>query len=204
MHRERMLGYYPNAIKSILEFNAIIDTESQEVDSLAINKETVLSDAYLPTMSERRIIQWENELGIKPSDNATLESRRGNVISRINGRGKLNTNLINSIVKSFTGNGCECWIDDSTLYVKLFPFGEYGASVDSVIANIANELSNKIPTHLGLQIRLIYNSWRDVDANNANWKTVNMAHKTWEDVLYNRRVALNKLDYSALDEFYLG
>lgn len=204
MHRERMLGYYPSVIQSILEFNAIVDIESAEVESLETNKELVLSDAYLPTMSERRIAQWERKFGIQSASDATIESRRDVIIARICGQGKLNTALINTIVKSFTGEGCNCWIEDSVLYVELHLFDESKISIDSAIANITRELSLKIPAHLGLRVQLLYKSWGDVRYGNRSWDTVNIAHTTWQDVLNGKRIALNQLNYSQLDYFYLG
>lgn len=216
MRRERMLGYYPSAIQSILEFNAIVDTEFPVIDDIDSNKECVLLDAYLTTMSERRITQWERKFGIQPAPDATLENRRDVVIARIRGQGKLNTALINTIVKSFTGEGCDCWIKDSVLYVELEQFDESKISPDVVMANITNELSRKIPAHLGLRVQLIYKLWGDVNSGNRSWETLRLPYpsaNTWKDVLNGRRVALNRLDYSQFfnpekplvtDVIYLG
>ena len=204
MYRERMLEYYPKAIKSILEFNAIIDTESADVEDLYTNREQILSDAYLPTMSERRILQWEKYFGIQPLELATLEDRRNNIIARIRGQGKLNTNLINTIVKTFTGEGCKCWIEDNTLFLELLPFDENSISTTDAISNITNELLLKIPAHLGLNVDLAYVHWDEVKANNDTWTVVNTTHGTWDDVKFGRVGKANRLDSSKLDEFYLG
>lgn len=204
MYRKRMLGYYPNVIKSISEFNAIIDTESTEIEGLNAQKEQLILDAYLPTMSERRVIQWENNLGIQPFYGATLEDRKNNIIARIRGQGKLNTKLINTIVKTFTGNGCKCRIENNTLYVELLPFDDSEVSIDDLFTNISNELILKIPAHLGLNIDLAYLRWGEVLANNNSWVTVRATHGTWEDVKFGNTRKANMLDTSKLDEFYLG
>lgn len=204
MHRERMLGYYPSVIKSIVEFNSIIDAESPELESLDAQKEQVISDAYLPTMSERRVIQWEKNFGIQALGNAPIEARRSNIMARIRGQGKLNTSLINAIVETFTGNGCECRIEDGTLYVELLPFEESEVSIEDAITYVANELALKIPAHLGLNVDLAYMHWDEVNENNNSWATVRATHGTWEDVMFGRTNKANMLDTSKLDEFYLG
>ena len=201
---ERMLGYYPTAISSVLEFKAITDTDASELDAIPPEIETIPPDAYWLTMSERRIIQWEKRIGIEPPENSTLERRRNAIIGKINGSGKLNTKLINDIVMRLSGDTCDCWVDDGVLHVKLRVTDENEATIEHALTDIETELSRKIPAHLTLNVKLNYNLWSDVYNNNANWKTVQMAHETWDDVLYNRRTPLNKLNYSALDEFYLG
>lgn len=204
MYRERMLGYYPSAIKSILEFNAIIDAESPELEDLSVDKDLIISDAYLPTMSERRVVQWEKNLGIQSLTHATIEDRRNNIMARIRGQGKLNTSLINNIVKAFTGQGCECRVEDSTLYVELLPFEETEISLADVILNVQNELTLKIPAHLGLNVDVSYVHWDEVNANNNSWATVRATHGTWKDVMFGKTQKANMLDTSKLDEFYLG
>ena len=204
MYRKRMLGYYPNVIKSISEFNAIIDTESTEIESLNAQKKQLILDAYLPTMSERRVIQWENNLGVQPFYGSTLEDRKNNIIARIRGQGKLNTNLINTIVKTFTGSGCKCYIENNTLYVYLLPFDDSAVSVEDLFTNISNELALKIPAHLGLNVNLAYLHWAEVMNNNNTWVTVRATHGTWEDVKFGNSHKANMLDTSKLDEFYLG
>lgn len=204
MYRERMNSYYPKVIQDIPEFQAIIDAESPEVESLKTHNEQIISDAYLPTMSERRVIQWEKILGIQQLENATIEDRRNNIIARIRGQGKLNTSLINTIVKTFTGQGCECRIEDGTLYVELLMFDESKISLKSAVDAITRELYFKLPAHLSLNVDRSYVYWEDVNKNNNSWTTVRATHSTWENVLLCKTNKANMLDTSKLDEFYLG
>lgn len=204
MYRERMNSYYPQVIRSISEFQAIIDGEYPEFEALENGNARIISDAYLLTMTEDRITEWEKNLGIQRTENATLEDRRNNILARIRGQGKLNTNLINAIVNAFTGNGCKCWIEDGTLHVELLPFEYSLVSIDDAIANISKELTLKIPAHLGLIVNLAYSHWEDIKNNNNNWVTVRATNGTWEDVMFNMTRKANMLDTSKLDEFYLG
>ena len=65
MYYERMNSYYPEVIRTIAEFQAIIDSEYPEFEGLESGRDEVINDAYLPTMSEARISQWEQLLNIK-------------------------------------------------------------------------------------------------------------------------------------------
>ncbi len=204
MYRERMNSYYPQVIQNISEFQAIIDGEYSEFEELEKGNERVISDAYLLTMTEDRIIEWEKNLGIRPLESATIEDRRNNVIARIRGQGKLNTSVINTIVKTLTGEGCKCWIEDSTIYVELLPFDESKISLEDSITNITKELSLKIPAHLNLNVDLAYVHWSEINENNNSWTAVKATHGTWENVMFGKTTKANMLDTSKLDEFYLG
>lgn len=180
MYYARMNSYYPQVIRSIREFQAIIDGEHPEFESLNASNESVLSDAYLLTMSEERIKQWENILGIIPIQNSTVDDRRDTVIARIRGQGKLNTALINAIVSAFTGGTANSWIEDSVLYVEITPPPD---NKQFQFENVKQELSHKVPAHLGLQVSRNYFTWGDIKANFDTWQTVNQEFSTWKDVL---------------------
>lgn len=201
MYQERMYGYYPKVIQSILEFNALIGAESPEFDELSNSVSIAIDDAYLLTMSEKRITQWERILGIRAVEGSTVEDRRATIIARIRGKGKLNTNLINSIVKTFTGAGCKAYIEDSKLQVQLFP-SKYDK--DYILDNLVQELALNVPAHLGLNVFKSWQYWNDVNNTWNSWNTVRELYGTWEDVVFNQTSKPNQLDVTKLDNFYLG
>lgn len=202
MYQERMLGYYPKVIQSILEYQVILQTESPEIEGINTKKDTVLSDAYLLTMSEGRIKQWESILGINVSEGSTLEDRRETIIARIRGQGKLNTALINTIVKTFTGAGCNSWFEDSTLFIRLLP--PKISNKEYIIDNIRQEIIAKVPAHIKLDLDKAWQYWVDVNNGYGSWSQVKAYYGNWEDVLYNQVGKPNALDHSGLDyDFYL-
>lgn len=180
MYRKRMNDYYPQVIQSILEFKAIIDSEYPEFEELATSNERVISDAYLLTMTEDRIEEWENMLGIKPIEGSSVEDRRDTVIARIRGQGKLNTEMINVIVNTFTGGTANSWIKDSTLYVEITP---PPANKQYRFANVEQELAKKVPSHLGFKVSRNYYTWGEIMNNFATWDSINSSFDTWGDVL---------------------
>ena len=179
MYEERMLGYYPEVIKAIRDFKAIIKSESPEFENLYTERENLLNDAYLSTMSERRIKQWEAVFGIVVIPDSTIEDRRDTIIARIRGQGKLNSALINSIVNAFTGGTARSWVTNNTLYVEVTPppnNKEYN------FTNLKSEISKKVPAHLGLEVMRNYYTWGEL-ATYGTWSKVKTDFASWEDVL---------------------
>lgn len=186
MYRERMNNYYPQVIHAIEEFRSIIDSEYPEFEDLSIAKDRVIDDAYLLTMSEVRIEQWEKILGIRPMEDSSISDRRETIVARIRGQGKLNTELINSIVNAFTGGTANSWVEDSTLYVEITPPPN---NKQFKFANVEQELGKKIPAHLGFHVRRRYLEWGDVKNSYKTWQTVKDSFTNWNDVyLFTPRV----------------
>lgn len=200
MYRERMNSYYPQVIQSILEFQAIIDGEYPEFESVLDDTERVISDSYLTTMSEDRIEQWENMLGIQPIEGSSVSDRRETVIARIRGQGKLNTELIDIIVGTFTGGVANSRIKDGVLYVEITPPPE---NKQYQFLNVEQELKNKIPAHLGLHVCRNYYEWYEIDNAYSTWGDVRNTYATWTDVLYNTDGKVNMLGITTFDEFVL-
>lgn len=179
MYRERMLGYYPQVIRDIKDFKAIVDSEAPEFEILADNRDIVLSDAYLTTMAEDRIEQWEQALAIRPLEGSTVDDRRDTIIARIRGNGKLNTATIQSIVNAFTGGSAITYIEDSVLYVIITPPPN---NKQYKFANVEAELTNRVPAHLGLEISRNYFSWDEVNDLYPTWGDLNNNFDSWNDV----------------------
>lgn len=178
----RMLDYYPQVIKIIADFKALMLAEGFEVDFLKTDVNMVVNEAYLLTMGESRIKQWEKLLSLTPTSDETLEDRREKIIAAIRGKGKLNTEKINSIVGAFTNGGTAIsYIKDSTLYVKVQP------PVDSKqykFSNVEDALKNLVPAHLGLVVTRDYATWGEIKDNFASWETISNLENWGELLLY--------------------
>jgi len=180
MYRERMTNYYPQVIQAIKEFKSIVDAEYPEFEDLSAGRDQVINDSYLTTMSEKRVEQWENVLGIKPIASSTVSDRRDTIIARIRGQGKLNTALINSIVNAFTGGTANSWVADGVLYVEITPPPE---NKQFQFANVEQELKNKVPAHLGFQVSRNYYTWTELQTMYPTWQDIKNGFDTWEEVL---------------------
>lgn len=175
----RMLDYYPEVIKRLLEFKALMFGEGFEIDSSKDNVDSTLSDAYLETMGEDRIEQWEQVLRLTPSAISTLENRRDAIKARIRGNGKLNTAAINLIVSAFTNGTAESYFKDSTLYVKIKPPPN---NKQYIFSDVETELKRRIPAHIGLKVSRDYSTWGEIKNNFASWQTIS-EEDNWKDIM---------------------
>jgi len=176
---DRMINYYPQVIRQILEFQAFIKAEGFEVDFLKNAIEICVNEAYLTTMSEERIAQWEKALGLLYSPEDSIEDRRDAIIARVRGQGKLNTASINAIVSAFTGGTAISYIENSVLYVKITPPPN---NKQYKFENVKRELQKKVPAHLGLEVTRNYATWGEVKDNFASWDAINQL-TNWEELV---------------------
>ena len=176
---ERMLNYYPAVIKQILEFQALIQSEGFEIDFLSSAIDVCVNEAYLLTMGEERISEWEKLLGIAPNKDDTIEDRRDTIIARVRAQGKLNTAAIDAIVSAFTGGTAISYIENSVLHVKITPPPQ---NKQYKFENVVKELSKKVPAHLGLSVTRNYATWGEVKDNYADWDAINNL-TSWEDLI---------------------
>jgi hypothetical protein len=174
-----MNDYYPEVIQKITEFKSIIDSEYPEFEDVSLIKDSVTDNAYLTTMGESRVEEWERIFGIRPVDGSSLNDRRETIIARIRGQGKLNTELINSIVKTFTGGTANSWVKNSILYVEITP--PLG-NKQYIFSNVEQELAKKIPAHLGFQVSRNYYEWSEVQDSYSTWQDVKDNVEKWNDV----------------------
>ena len=177
---ERMLNYYPDVIKRVLEYQALIGGEGVEVDTLKNEISILVDEAYLLTMGENRVIEWEQALGIPHDSGNSLEDRREVIVARIRAQGKLNTATINAIVNAFTGGTAISYFENSTIYVKITP---PPGNKQYKFENVERELRKKKPAHLDLVVTRNYATWGEVNTNHANWGEVDTTYGTWENVL---------------------
>lgn len=176
---ERMLNYYPEVIKRVLEFQALIGGESIEVDDIKNDISILVDEAYLLTMGEDRIAEWEKALSIPLNEENSLEDRRAVIIARIRAQGKLNTATINSIVNAFTGGTATSYFKDSTIHVEITP---PPGNKQYKFENVERELLKKKPAHLGLKVTRHYATWGEVKDSYASWKAISRLNN-WEDLL---------------------
>ena len=176
---QRMHDYYPQVISCIGDFQAILKAEYPEFEELSLVKDKVIENSYLSTMDETRITNWEKVLKIVPLPNSTIEDRRDVIMARLRGQGKLNTELINKIVNTFTGGSANSWIENSTLFVEITPSP---TNKQYQFENIEQELKSKVPCHLKLNVYRNYYTWGEVNNTSSTWESVKTNFGTWENV----------------------
>lgn len=180
VYKLRMNEYYPDVIRGIEEYQGVINSEYPEFEAAYTESGNVLKNAYFSTMDETRLTQWESALRITPVEGSSLEDRRMTLIARFRGQSKLNTETISSIVNAFTGGSARSWLDNGVLYVEITP---PPGNRQYQFENVKQELVNKLPAHLSLDVKRNYYTWEELASGNRTWQTIADTFDTWEDVL---------------------
>lgn len=79
MERKQLLEYLPPFMQQLLEIKEIMQTEDVEMDGIDTNIQKVLDNAFIKDCDEYGIQKYETLLGIIPSFQDTLESRKSRV-----------------------------------------------------------------------------------------------------------------------------
>ena len=177
----RMYDYWPLVVKIITDLKSIITAEFPEFEVAWESKEDVLENAFLASMGEARIKQWEDILHLNRTLSDSVDMRRAIVIARLQRHGKLNTASINKLVETFTGGTAESYVRDSTLYVWITPpenSREYRFSA------IEEELNRRKPAHLGLNVSRVNQTWGEVKTKCSTWQVEANMYSTWNDTVY--------------------
>lgn len=178
-YRKRMTEYYPQVLRDCRDMQAIIFAEYPEFDLFATNSASINTELFYDTMSEDRIEQWEQILGLNSNANLTLEERRSIVIGKLHDTGKINESVIQEIVHTMTNGTAECSFDKGILYVEITPADNDGMEL---YPEVDKELSQRIPAHIRLDVsrklttwqRLLdlEDTWQDVKDNYSSWRYV--------------------------------
>ena len=185
-YNKQMLDYYPEVIKSIREFQALIKTQSLEVEEMHEELTKILGNAYISTADEATIVKWEKMLKITPlkqgeDDLETwLSDRKETILARLYQVEKLNSKSISDIVKIFTGGTATSYFKDGVVHVKISPPED---NKQYKFENVEQELRKKVPAHLKFQVDRNYYTWLQVKSGYSKWNDVRNNFATWEEVL---------------------
>lgn len=185
-YNEQMLNYYPEIIKVLREFQALIKPQSLEIAEMHQELTKILCNAYISSADENTIIKWENMLKITPLDQGEddietwLNDRRETIIARLYSVENLNEQSISNIVKIFTGGSAISYFKNGTIYIMISPPEN---NKQYKFENVEQELRYRIPAHLSINVERNYYSWLQTKSNYSTWGDVKNAFDTWEDVL---------------------
>lgn len=185
-YNERMLNYYPEVIKAIREFKALIETQALEIEEMHEELVKILANAYVSSADENTLTKWEKFLGITPLEQGedTLETwisdRRETILARLYHTEKMNTKSISDVVKIFTGGEARSYFRDGVVYVLISP-PRNGKRYK--FENVEQELQKKTPAHLLLQVEQNYRTWGQVKDTHVTWESV-VNVPNWEELCY--------------------
>jgi hypothetical protein len=185
-YNAQMLNRYPEIVKAIKDFQAMIKVQSFEVDEMHEELVKILTNAYITTADEATINKWEKFLGITPLEQGDddietwLADRRETILARLYFTEKLNTKSIADVVKIFTGGETRSYFKDGVIYVLISP---PRGGKKYKFENVEQELQKKTPAHLILNVRQNYRTWGQVKDTHTTWSGVSNV-TDWGEVCY--------------------
>lgn len=180
LRAKKMMEYLPPYWHENEEMKRILHAQSVEIDGLHEDAFVILDDAFLSTMGEKRIREWETWLNLPPT--GTLEDRRSQIMRYFGVITKLNEESIKVLVATLNdGARAKVQIVDSDIKITVIPLPEnYLDELD--FTKLTEQISIRKPCHLGVVIVRGYSSWNDVKTTIQTWGDVRNDFKNWEGV----------------------
>ena len=180
LRAKEMMEYLPPYWHENEEMKRILHAQSVEIDRLHEDAFVILNDAFLLTMGEKRIVEWEKWLKLPPT--GSLEDRRLQIMRYFGVISKLNEEAIKVLVATLHDDArAKVQIIDSDIKITVIPLPEN--SLDELdFTKLTEQLTIRKPCHLGLVIVRGYSNWGDVKNTIQTWGDVKNDFKNWEGV----------------------
>ena len=180
-------NYVPDFMSDTEQFIAIFEIEDEDFDDFHAAVETVKSDMFITTSSNKAITRREDFLNIVGI--GTLEQRKSYLISLNQKGNKLSKTTIENIVKAITGSGCIATFFGPDETDNPAPgYGYLSVQVlspdntkDYRYDDILRTLNPLIPSHIKLGVMKYFATWRDISDNFADWSAV-AASSDWQAI----------------------
>lgn len=177
---KRMMEYLPPFWHEYAEMKQILQNEGAEIDSLDEDSNYILTDAFLYTMTERRIEEWETWLGLPPT--GTLEERRLAILNYFAVISKMTKESIQVLVAQlYQGARAIVRFKDSTIKITIKPLPEHDTD-EIAFELLINQLALRKPTHLPLFVDRYIGTWSEINQGFTSWGAVKARRTNWQAV----------------------
>lgn len=176
---KRMMEYLPRYWHEYLEVKEIFHAVGAELDELETKSERILTDAFIMTMCESRIKEWEHWLGLPPT--GTLEDRRLTILSYFSVITKMSKESIQTlVVRLYQGARSIVRLKDSSIKITIKPLPEH-ANDPIEFEILVKQLEKLKPCHIGLFVDRYVGTWGEVLQGHSSWGQVRL-HGSWQEV----------------------
>lgn len=103
---QEMLTYLPRLVRDSIIYQALLEAQGQEFDSLRAAVEWIGEQAFVRTADEVGLALWENFVGLTPEPALNNADRADRVVGRLRGYGTATKGLIESIVNAYSSGTC--------------------------------------------------------------------------------------------------
>lgn len=168
---DRLKGYLPDFYRDVRDMDELLDTQGDELDTLASGVGLLLDQAY-PESATWTLERYEKDLNITIDNRKPNSQRRSVVISKRRGYGKVSGTMIKNVARAYVGG---------TIDVSVTP-GEYHINIKFVdilgippnLDDLKAAIEEIKPAHMTLTYTYLYLLVREIH----NTMTINQLQQT--------------------------
>ena len=177
---KRMMESLPLYWHEYEEMEELLKAMGVEIDELTDDAEAIIDDAFILTMGESRIEEWEKWLKLPP--NGTLDDRRMAILSYFAVISKMTRESIQTLVATLYNDArAIVRFKDSTLKVTIKPLPEHDTeTIDFSL--LLKQLNSRKPCHITLKVDRYISTWGEVKQGFTSWGDVKNRRQTWQQV----------------------
>lgn len=172
-----MYDYLPKYYHELKEAQAIIDSESIEVEALNNDIKDVLSQFFVDTATWG-LSRWEYIVGIRVDESKPIDQRRSQIKSALRGAGTTTVALIKNVAESFQNGEVEVGEDNANYEVIITFVGNRG--IPPNMTDVYNAIDKIIPAHIKARYKFTYLAWSELDNANISFNTLDTYR--WDDL----------------------
>ena len=178
---KRMMEYLPPFWHECAEMQQILQNEGLELDDLDDSSNCILNDAFILTMGESRIEEWEAWLKLPP--NGTLDDRRMAILSYFAVIAKMTRESIEVLVVSLYSNArAEVIFKNSTISITIKPLPNHDSD-ELDFQRLLDQLKLRKPCHITLFTERWYCTWGDIKNGFNSWQALKDDRTNWQHVI---------------------
>lgn len=116
-----LLSYLPPVLQELEEIQQIMKAESEEFNILVKEYQNLLSDQFVHEATENGLSRWEKILNIKTKPTDTLESRRWEILNRLNIKIPYTFTMLKNTLHALYGNSYTIKLisDTYTIHIRV-------------------------------------------------------------------------------------
>lgn len=174
-----MYDYLPKYYHELKQAQAILDTESVEIERLNSEIKDVLDQFFIDTATWG-LSRWEYICGIETDNSKTYEERRAVIKSKLRGAGTASVTLIKEVVEAYDGGSVDVEENNAEYEVIITFIDTRG--VPTNIEDTKRALAEVIPAHLAIRFVFNYLTWDELDAKRVSWNDLDSIQITWDEL----------------------
>ena len=178
---KRMMESLPLYWHEYEEMQELLKAMGVEINELTDDAEAIIDDAFIMTMGESRIEEWEKWLKLPP--NGTLDDRRMAILSYFAVISKMTRESIQTLVKTLYSNArSEVVFKNSTISITIKPLPEHDAD-ELDFQRLLDQLKLRKPCHITLFTERWYCTWGDIKNAFNTWQSLKDDRTNWKHVI---------------------